>query len=133
MAVVQKTGLGFIKTLAACILAPLSCEVSSVSVRFIIFTTNRLLTDIRPEIIAIYAAIAGSCAGIFGARWLCDRWLHGYLHQAIFFLFLALISVFMYFYVFVIPFTWTALPEYAQVCIVLILDYLLFWKVVALE
>lgn len=128
MATPQATGVDLLKTIAACIIAPVTAVVCAVIVGMIWFWMNSLVTVIRVEIIGFVASIIGAVAGMYAARGICDKFLDGYIPQAVFLVFLAIFLFLAYIYIFFYPFEWDRAGSYAQVAVMGFFSYVLFWK-----
>lgn len=124
----QATGTDLLKTVAACILAPLTAAVAAAVAGVLWYLMNAAFTVIRPEIIGFIAASIGALVGMYAARAACDKLLSGYLPQAVFLVFAIIVAFSVYMYVFLLPFAWGNLASYAQVAIIGCMAYILFWK-----
>ena len=124
----QATGIELLKTIAACILAPIVAAVGAAIAALLWFFLNYAFSVIRPEILGFFAGVFGSFVGMYAARAACDKFIFGYLPQAVFFVFALIVAFYIYLYVFLLPFEWINLVSYAQVLVVAIMSYFLFWK-----
>ena len=128
----QATGIELLKTVAACILAPVTAAVGAAIAGLLWYFMNFAFSVIRPEILGFFAAIFGSFVGMYAARAICDKFLGGYIPQAVFFIFALIVTLSSYTYIFVLPLEWIKLGSYAQVAIIGFLSYVFFWKAEAI-
>ena len=125
----QASGTDLLRTIGACILAPIATLIGAALAGGLWFLLNFAFTVIRPEVLGFIAAIIGGVAGMYAARFACDSWLKGYIPQAVFFVYAIFLSIMLYLYLFVIPFEWNKLASYAQLIVIGFLSYRFFWVV----
>ena len=124
----QATSIGLLKTVAACLLAPIVAAVGTAIASLLWLFLNFAFSFIPIAILGFFAGIFGAFAGMYAARAACDKFLFGYLPQAVFFVFALIIAFYAYMYIFLIPFEWIKLVNYGQVTVFAILSYVFFGK-----
>lgn len=124
----QANGVDLLKTVGACFLAPIVWLIGAMLGGGIYAIVNSIFTVIRPGIIQFFAVIIGTWVGMYAARVACDSWLKGYHAQTVFFIFAVLCIGAGYFEFIVLPLDLSRFSSYAQVIMMGISSYMLFWK-----
>ncbi|GAO39229.1 hypothetical protein SCH01S_28_00880 [Sphingomonas changbaiensis NBRC 104936] len=124
----QATGAGLLKTLAACLLAPIALIVVAMLWGGVNAILMNIFTVIRPGIIGFFSVLIGTVAGMFAARIACDKWLSGY-HPQVVFVVLALLGFGgLLFELFFVPFDGAKINSYVQLGLIALFSYHLFWR-----
>jgi hypothetical protein len=110
----QSSGTFILQTVVAIVLAILVFAVVSTLAAGILYITERVLTVMRPGIIAFFALIVGSWVGMQLARVACDAVLRGYSERSVFVTFAVLVAAGLAFEFIFVPMRLEQINSYAQ-------------------
>ena len=116
------------QTVAALIVAAIVGVIGMVLAGAFIYFSQRLITDVRPQIINFFASIGAGAAGVFAAREVCDRLFKHYSQRAVFGLFALYAVASGLLEIFLIAAHWGQISIYAQDLTILLVSYSIFWK-----
>lgn len=116
------------QTAAALIVSAIAGLLGMIAVGAFVYYSQRLLTDLRPEIVSFCAAIAAGAGSVFAAREACDWLFKHYSQRAVFGLFVLYGVSSLCVEIFHVAPHWGQISVYAQDITILIAAYSIFWQ-----
>lgn len=117
-----------LQTAVAMVLALVVYVIASILTSTAMFFFERLMSDIRPEIIAFSTVITGSVIGVYAARSACDMTLRSYSARAVAIWFEGLAVAALVFEFAFVPLAWTQINSFAQIAAVAVSAIVMFWN-----
>jgi hypothetical protein len=123
----RATGAGLLKTVGACLIAPIILFFVALVWGGLNGIMMSIFSFAPAGVISFFSVVIGTSAGMFAARIACDKWLVDYSPQVVFFLFALLSIGALLFELLYVPFDMTKINSYVQIALIAVLSYVLFW------